>query len=356
MSVGQPTGAQGGVGTSSLAGRRVLVIGARLTYEFMEWHVMDALAAMGAVAEFVPTELALPGPLQALKRPIAKFANLALREPERLSERQIVDGVARFAPEIVLVILGNALSPKTVSLMRRVTRAPIVCWCQDQMTTLGRQFLIGAEYDAVFVKDHYLQDLFSRMIRSSRFYYLAEACNPRVHRPIELTEAERRLHTCDVMVAGTLYYYRQAILEQLAEFDVRVWGNVPDWLVPRLRWPHMGREIVSGDKVAAARAARVALNPLHFAEVNGLNCRAFELAGCGALQLVTDKPALHDHFVDGRELVSFRTVDELIERVRHFVKNPEEAQKISEHAVVRAHAEHAYEHRLERISSIVGLK
>ena len=112
------------------------------------------------------------------------------------------------------------------------------------MTTLGRQYLLGAGYDAIFLKDRYMQDLFSRMIKSTSFYYLAEACNPRVHRRIELTAEDVSRFGCDVGIACTLYYYRQEILQQLREFDLKLWGTVPDWLLYRLcRAPQGARNL-----------------------------------------------------------------------------------------------------------------
>jgi spore maturation protein CgeB len=260
--------------------------------------------------------------------------------------------VAAFQPSLVLVIMGNQISPKTVARLRTATTAPLVCWCQDQMTTLGRQYLIGSGYDAVFVKDRYLQDLFSRMIKSTSFYYLPEACNPRVHRTVDLSEPERQRLQCDVMIAASLYYYRQEILQQLREFDLRVWGYRPDWLIYRVEGQHGGKEILMDEKAKAMRAARICLNTLHFAEVNGLNCRAFEIAGCGGFQLVSAVPVLREHFEPGREVVSFDSTEQLLEQVRHYLRNPEAAAAIAVRGQARAHREHTYEQRLQQIFEV----
>ena len=50
-------------------------------------------------------------------------------------------------------MLGSNLSPKTVKKIKKTVKVPIVCWCQDQLSTLGRQYVIGADYDKVFLKD-----------------------------------------------------------------------------------------------------------------------------------------------------------------------------------------------------------
>jgi spore maturation protein CgeB len=331
---------------------RVLVIGSQSFPDTLEWHVMDSLRFMQCPHELFDVRIGLGGYRSRLAAAANKIANTLLREPERLAERALLRKVAEFQPDLVLVILGNQLSPKTVARLRTATQAPIVCWCQDQMTTLGRQYLLGSGYDAVFLKDRYMQDLFARMIRSTRFHYLAESCNPRVHRTVPLEAGDRRRLQCDVMIAASLYYYRQEILQQLGEFDLKVWGARPDWLLYRLTVRHEGGEVLMDEKAKAMQAARICLNTLHYAEVNGLNCRAFEIAGCGGFQLITAVPALSEHFQPGVEVASFDSVDNLVEQVRHYLRNPEAAASMAARGQARAHAEHTYEHRLQEIFRI----
>lgn len=335
--------------------RRVLVVGLRYGPDSMEFHVVDALRHLQIEVEYFSARVQIPGLPALAQKAVTKVINTWLREPELLVESRLLGIVDRFAPELILVILGSQVSPKTIDRIRARSSAPVVCWCQDQMTTLGRQYLLGSSYDAVFVKDRYLHSLFSRMSGSNRFHYLAEACNPRVHRPLEPTAEDHARYGCDVMIAGTLYYYRQEILQALdAEFDLKVWGNRPDWLSYRLESRHMGREVLGDEKVKAARAARIALNSFHFAEVDGLNCRAFELAGCGAFQLCTDTPALAQHFMPGVEMETFDSLAQLTDKIRHFLKYPDEAAAIAQRGQLRAHAEHTYEHRLDQIFKITS--
>lgn len=333
---------------------RVLVIGSQCPADSHDWHVLDTLKQLGYPSQFFQTRSGLQRLPGALGAGIRKITSTLLREPELLIERLLLRTLSEFQPSLVLVIQGNQLSPKTVARMRTVTRAPIACWCQDQMTALGRQFLLGAGYDFVFVKDRYMQGLFSRMIRSTTFHYLPEACNPRVHRSVELSEPDRQRYTCDIMIGGTLYYYRQEILRNLAQFDLRIWGSCPDWLLYQLPIPPPRHEIVMHDKARALRAARICLNTLHFAEVDGLNCRAFEIAGCGGFQLISRVPVLEEHFADGSELVSFESSEQLFAQVQFYLKNPDAAAQIAQRGQLRAHADHTYEHRLAEILRVCG--
>jgi len=213
--------------SDSFVGTRVLVIGSYTYLDSFEWHVAESLRHLGCIVELFHNGAGVSGIAGLVFKVSDKIDQIAFREPELRLESRLLRTFDEFSPSVVLMLLGNRLSPKTIAKMRKRSQVPIVCWCQDQMTTLGRQYLLGGGYDAVFVKDRYMQDLFSRMIRSTSFHYLPEACNPRLHRPIELSANDQEVYGCDVMIAGTLYYYRQEILRQLADRNLKIWGGRP---------------------------------------------------------------------------------------------------------------------------------
>ena len=332
---------------------RVFIIGSNSSSDSMEWHVLDALTHLGYPVKLFDCRqqrsVGWPSPMASA---IAKASSLLLREPERRIERRLLREVREFGPTVILVILGSQLSPKTVHLLRAASKVPIVCWCQDHMATLGRQYLLGAGYDIVFVKDRYMQDLFTRMVRSTTFRYLPEACNPRVHKPVVLDSAEQATYGCDVMLAGSLYYYRQEILLQLRRFNLKIWGEAPDWIIHKLQPSHMGRGVYGDAKARAAAGARIAINTLHYSEVNSLNCRAFEMAGCGAFQLISAVPVLQEHFQLDAEICAFHTAEELVEKVEHYLKHPEITRQIGARSRLRAHRDHTYEARLLHILAV----
>jgi spore maturation protein CgeB len=173
-----------------------------------------------------------------------------------------------------------------------------------------------------------------------------------MHRPIPLTENDRNEYGCDVMLAGNLYYYRQELLGQISGANVKVWGYRPDWLIDSMPGCYMGRPVYGDDKVKAALGATICLNTLHYAEVDGLNCRAFELAGCGGFQLISRTAALKEHFEIDKEVVAYDSADELAEKVHYFLRNATLAAEIAKRGNKRAHRDHTYEHRLQELLRI----
>jgi len=326
---------------------RILVIGANPGPDTMEKHVIETLAHMGhEVSAFNDKDIININP--AANRVVRAVLSRMLREPERLIEKRLLDRVAAFQPDLIIVLLGSGLSPRTIPKLRRLTSARIVCWCQDQMTTMGRQYLIGAGYDRVYVKDHYLVHVL-RDFAGLDVEYLPEACNPRYHRIVELAPDERERFRSDICTFGNVYYYRQALLQPLLCYDLQVWGFRPDWLVDQLGASFKGRPVFEEEKCKVISGARIVLNTLHFGEVAGLNCRAFEVAGCGGFQLMTHTEAIAEHFRPGEEVESFRDRAELLDKVEHYLANPEAARAIALAGHRRAMAEHTYRHRLARL-------
>lgn len=325
----------------------------RLGGDMMESHVVAGLQACGAEVAYFPIVTRPLGARvnRAFELAMTDFGWLRTTPAEYLLRREI----ARFRPDLVLVLLGNYTAPATVRKVREATAAPIACWCQDHMGSLGRQYLIGSKYDYVFAKDQMMVDKFRRFTGMPEVHYLPEACNPEVHRPVAPTRDDMDRFACEVTTAATLYYYRSEILEALHGHDLRIWGTLPRYYDGPLRGVTMGKEVFSRAKAACFNSAKIVLNSLYPMEIGGLNARAFEVAGCGGFQLITHSEAVARHFEPGREIETFRDLGELREKVRYYLDHDEERRAIAAAGRRRAHAEHTYQHRLQQMLNIMKL-
>ncbi|WP_157756696.1 glycosyltransferase [Plantactinospora sp. KBS50] len=241
---------------------------------------------------------------------------------------------------------NHALAAEAVAELRRA-RIPVALWYPDAVVNMGRQWMLLAPYSVVFTKD----PLLARRLRDTldiNARYLPQACNPRWHRPMSEPATERT-----IVVAGNVYPSRLLLLRRLHEAGIplSLYGApVPRYLLPtmppglRMRPP-----IFREDKSRVFRGAAAVLNNLHPGEMTGVNLRTFEATGAGAAVLCEDRPVLADLYDPGREIVSFTTVAELIERARELLDEPRRTAEIGDAATKRAHAEHTYEHRLPEL-------
>jgi spore maturation protein CgeB len=190
---------------------------------------------------------------------------------------------------------------------------------------------------------------------SQRPRYLPMACAPDAHRAVCLTAGERAEFGARISFAGTPYLNRLRLFQALVDFDLRVWG--PGWGQTVLKdcAGGGGREFTTEEMIRIFCATAVNLN-LHSANhVDGLdpepdyvNPRTFEIAACGAFQLVDDRWPLRELFSDN-EMATFRNLPELRTLTAHYLAHEAERAEMAGRARIRALAEHTYLHRAGRI-------
>lgn len=274
---------------------------------------------------------------------------------EQRRQRKLVRAAEKFAPDMILLTYGT-LPPSVVGQLRGACSARIAVWYPDHLVNLGRQYLLASNLDAWFFKDPYMVRVFRDKLALNAFY-LPEACNSRWHRRVELSAEDHRKYDCDVGTVSNMYYYRAKMLEIFLNYDMKIWGkSYPAWLSSPLRAIYQDEYVTGEEKAKAFNAAKIVLNTMHYGEIEGVNCRLFEAAGCGAFQIADWRPALADLFEPEKEIVTFRTRQELKAKVDYYLAHPKERREIADRAYARAHREHTYERRLEKMFEILGLQ
>lgn len=289
------------------------------------------------------------GPLrQVSSRPrmdaAVSAAATALVSLDDRAQRKVADAAIAAECDVVISIDGRLL-PSAVERLRQA-RIRTVLWFPDHMGNLDRQMMFLAPYDRIYFTDQLLVDR-TRALTTVPAAYLAEACNPRWHRRITTGPMLPA-----VVIAGNYYPTRIRLLDRLAadRVQLQLYGPpFPRWVPDRYSANyHMGRYVAGDDKARVFRHSVAVLNNLHPAE-NGVNCRLFEAAGCGAVVLCEDRPALHDVFDVGTEVLAFTTYDELLALCRRLLVEPLKNREIGDAASVRAHRDHTYQIRLRQI-------
>jgi spore maturation protein CgeB len=204
--------------------------------------------------------------------------------------------------------------------------------------------MLDPGWDAVYVKDAAAVTKLRLIERNA--HLLHEAMNPLWHRPVTGQANDT------IAVAGNSYAFRQAVCVRLMENNVPIalYGPRPPlWSNPTYRKAHTGKYIVREEKSRVFGGALACLNTFQLAEGNSLNCRAFEIAGAGGLQLIEYRPAIEQCFEPGKELLTFSTFDELMARIERARKESDAMKAIRDAGARRALAEHTYQHRLHII-------
>jgi spore maturation protein CgeB len=245
------------------------------------------------------------------------------------------------------------LSPIALQRLRSEFSAKIVLWFPDHAARLERAFMLCGLYDLLFFKDPYLVDRFRSELGLNQAHYLPECCRADLH---TLGPAPGVAETRDLGTAGNIHPARAAVLKRLIKegHRVTVWGPpVAKWMQEFSHQIETLPFVANHEKVRAFRSCKIILNTTHPAEVEGTNVRTFEAAAAGAFQLVNHRSALGSLFELDKEIVTFRSLDDLLDKVRHYLPRESERRAIADQAQARALAEHTYQHRLTSILSML---
>ena len=283
----------------------------------------------------------------------AREHGLRVPLPTRLArERVVAIQAAAYRPDVVYIQNMRAFS---TGLLRRLRRrgALIVGQIASEPPTARKL----RAYDLVLTSfPHYVERFRAAGIPSE---YLRIGFDPRVLDRLGKTNAVREQH--DAVFVGTLRRTQHgsgnAVLERAARrAPIEFWGHgVESWPTDSpLRRRYRG-EAWGLDMFRVLHAARISVNRhIEVADGYANNMRMYESTGVGSLLLTDEKTNLGELFDVGREIVSYRNEDELVERVCWYLAHDEERRRIAEAGQARTLREHTYAHRLKDVLRFLG--
>ena len=87
---------------------------------------------------------------------------------------------------------------------------------------------------------------------------------------------------------------------------------------------------------------------------NDINYRTFETTGCGTFLLTNYTPGLEKLFEIGKEIVVYDSVEDLDNKTKYYLDNPEERNKIAKAGHERAKKDHTYFERAKKLINIIN--
>lgn len=94
-------------------------------------------------------------------------------------------------------------------------------------------------------------------------------------------------------------------------------------------------------------------NHIDISPVSASNMRLFETTGVGACLLTDWKENLSELFEHDREVLTYRSAEECVEKVNYILENEEQRRSIAEAGQLRTLREHTFENRAARIDEII---
>jgi spore maturation protein CgeB len=253
--------------------------------------------------------------------------------------RALLESVFRFAPDIVFFVLfSDEISSATLLEIKDNMKIPTINWFTDDHWRFDEFSSKYAPFFSYAVTTHkraltkYAQSGIQNVI------YSQWACNHFLYRKLDLP------YIYDVSFVGQPHGDRQEVIKRIrkAGVNVETFG---------FGWPR-GR-VTTYEMVKILNQTRVNLNLSNDSrgQTNQIKGRDFEIPGCGAFMITGPAEDIEQYYVMNDEIVSYRDVTDLIEKVRYYLAHEDERERIKNKGYQRVIAEHTY---VSRFNAIFG--
>lgn len=257
--------------------------------------------------------------------------------------------IKKIKPEILYLQDLNLFKPDTLNALRKDGVVKLIVG--QIACPLPKQEYLNA-FDLIFTSfPHYVKKFKSQGINSE---YLRIAFDPIVND--EIGKIKRSTECTFIGGISPAHSERLQFLEHLAkEVDINFYGYGAESLLAtsKIVNRHFG-EVWGLDMYRALTRSAITLNiHIDVAENYANNMRLYEATGCGALVLTDMKDNLHELFKIDEEIVTYRTTEEAIEKIRYFSNNPLDATKIALAGQKRTITEHTYHNRMIELCDVL---
>lgn len=330
---------------------KIVIIGSKI-FDSLEYHVNDSLKYLGH--DVIQIDLT-----DVIKIPY-RYSYWLQRFSRSLDNKifkKIADKVIAHSPDLVISTYRNVNPIAIINIKRALPNTKVVQLNPDAVTTFGDQQIFASPYDAYFTKDPFILD-FMKNKMSLPTFYLPEAFNHRIHRPplsLNRQELEDSIAT-DVVAFGTMYPYRANVLKHLIKSGVKLdlYGTPSyKYHVPEIQACFKNEYITGSRKAEVLYGSKIVFNNFHYAEVECVNVKFFEIMGIGAFQLCDYKKVIDDLCVVPAEKFTFRNIHEGVEKIHYYLNRPSERHDIAKQQLDHFLKHHTYDIRMQEMLNIL---
>jgi spore maturation protein CgeB len=266
---------------------------------------------------------------------------------------EIKEVAASFRPDLLLSIKGEAVKPETVEWIRDELGAKTALWYPDDPRFFNSLVkYIAPSYDHVFTASEKVIDMYKE-IGCGKVHFLPFACEPTVHKKLNLFDEKGASNVLDAVFVGTYTRRRDRLIKALEKAGIKVEVYGPYWRYFK-RSSNVHDGVYGPEMVKVFNLTKMVLN-IHMEDdlPYKVNMRTFEATGCGAFLLTDYAYGMEEMFRLNEELVTYADEDELLELAKCYLHAEGERIVIGKKAQEKAYSKHTYEKRITELISKV---
>ncbi|HOM41822.1 MAG TPA: glycosyltransferase [Bacteroidales bacterium] len=285
------------------------------------------------------------------------------------SNRLVLNEFQKFKPDLFISINEASILPETVNFIQKKNCFTVNFVADNPFDPLRFSFypITLKYYNLIFVHDKIWIHSIRNIAPKSRVEKIicGGGYDPSLFFPVEyeeITDDERERLKCDISFTGESYWmkgeggYRAGILDQLGDYNVKIWGD-SGW---KKRFPYyfnlkrfyQGERLTYEDLRKLYRVSIIVLNMPSPQIFTGFQPRTFEIAACKGFQIADWREELDEWFTED-ELVTFKDIPDLFDKIEFFLKNPDKRASYVENIYKKVVNNYTWDERVKDILNII---
>ena len=276
-----------------------------------------------------------------------------------LINRRLVRLAEGSQPDAVIITGGHRITRACLKQLRQ-HQLRTALWTIDAPRSSDLMMKTAFDYHHLFCQGSEYVDIFTQM-GLARAEWLPMACDPEVHRRVEVSGEEKLRFGSDVVFVGSYYPQRAEMLQAVLRRHPALWGPGWDVLPPTsslracIRGAHTQPDIWT--KIYSA--SKIVLS-IHYCDsengfpVHQASPRVFEAMACGAFVLTDRQKDVLSLFKDGEHLVTFSDDVDLDRKIAYYLEHADEREQIAHAGRQEVLKNHTYGHRIQRLLARMG--
>ena len=256
------------------------------------------------------------------------------------------------SPDLCLISGGHRIFPGTI-LKIKERGILTALWTIDCPLDFEPILEAAPFYDFVFCGGTEAQELLLQSGLGDT-HWLPFACDPDLHKPVNVSKEERTKWGSSVTFVGSFYSNRQKVFESISDLDLKIWG--PGWnrlpkdslLRPQARSAplalHEWRNIYCSSPIVSVVHYRDNQIPCHQASP-----KVYETLACKSFLLVDNQKDVQSLFEDKKHLVIFKDDKDFRSLVDYYLRHDEEREQIALSGYQEIRQNHSYVHRIKKL-------
>jgi hypothetical protein len=282
-----------------------------------------------------------------IKRSFADLGCEVIVVDAKVEPNKMVSMAKKIRPDLLFCSRTPSLLSGMKVIKQQLPQLKTVCWNVDARTTVkafGDKLLqLFNQVDVLYTVAEGNIEEYKKYCPNTIIKHLQQGCDPRTHNIEKLTTEDHRKYGCDVMFAGSynseLHIGRIALIDHLKKqsFKFKLYG-----------YNNCIRDI---QQSKANLCSKIVLSQNGSPEHSMRSVRDYKVMAAGGFLLATHSIGIENWFKVGKELETYKSKEECVDKIKYYLNHPEERKRIAEAGYEIVHKKHRY---IDRISSVLN--